>query len=94
MSGAEARTQGNLSPGDQGPWTRQAGKLSHRDVSLPYKSWRHPGAFQATPIPLARANFLSVPGRTILGLGDGAGGRWRVLGSLCLLLSGVLSRVV
>lgn len=37
VSGAEARTQGNLGPEDQGPWTRQAGRLSHRDVSLPTK---------------------------------------------------------
>lgn len=49
VPGAEARTQGNHSLGIQGPWTRQTGRWNHRDASLPYKPWRGPGGFQATP---------------------------------------------
>lgn len=87
MSGAEARTQGNLSPGHLEPWTRLEGRLSHRDVSLPYKAWRRPGGFQATPTTSKGQLPVSAGGGTCLGLGDGAGWRWWVLGSLCLLLS-------
>lgn len=87
VSGAEAKTQGNLSPGHLEPWPRQAGRLSHRDVSLPYKAWRRPGGFQATPttskgqLPVSAREGTCWDWEMVL---VGGGGSWVASASYCL----------
>lgn len=90
VPGAEARTQEDHSPGIQRPWTGQAGRLNHRDTSLPYKTWRGPGGF--LDLPLARANFLLSAGEDHAGIGSwcwlvGGGGSWvRCAKQICVTL--------